>query len=204
MSKSFKDVRYTYSRWACTSAAQNIIKLYHTRDPDEPQWWVEQAFVVIAGICMALELFHRTEADEEAQEYQSYVKRAIRFLQLFYTSSVAVHGARLLLSLLEEYEKSREGSNAKSTPSMDTRTSQSFSSVADNIIDMPTANAARATHQTPLDPEIPFSFDDPTIFNFDIEGMGFEDLMDYLPSEGLLNSNVFQATMLSANGWPTW
>ncbi|KAF1942168.1 hypothetical protein EJ02DRAFT_422406 [Clathrospora elynae] len=39
-------VQYTYSRWACATAANNIIHLYSTRAPEEPQWWVEQAFVV--------------------------------------------------------------------------------------------------------------------------------------------------------------
>ena len=33
------------------TAAQNIINIYNARDANEPQWWVEQAFVVTAGIC---------------------------------------------------------------------------------------------------------------------------------------------------------
>jgi hypothetical protein len=78
LSKSFKDVRYTYTRWACATAAKNIINLYTTREPDEPQWWVEQAFGVTAGICLTLDMFHRPEQDAEALEYQTYVQDTIR------------------------------------------------------------------------------------------------------------------------------
>lgn len=40
--KSFKDSRFTYSRWACTTGAKQIIEAMKDRDKDEPQWWVEQ------------------------------------------------------------------------------------------------------------------------------------------------------------------
>ncbi|RYN39978.1 hypothetical protein AA0114_g11156 [Alternaria tenuissima] len=203
LSKSFKDLRYTYSRWACMTAAQNIINIYNARDANEPQWWVEQAFVVTAGICMILELFHRAEADGEAQEYQLYVKKAVRFLQLFYTSSVAVHGVRLLMSLLQEYEKLKEASSTKTAPSMETSASRPCACVSDNIEDISITDAARGTHGFPVVPDIQLSFDD--AFNFDIDALGFDDLMDYLPSvEGSLDNNVFHTSMLSANGWPTW
>lgn len=78
LSKSFKDVRYTYTRWACATAAKNIINLYTTREPNEPQWWVEQAFAVTASICLILDLFHRPDHDAEAQEYQACVQNAVR------------------------------------------------------------------------------------------------------------------------------
>ncbi|KAG9189696.1 hypothetical protein G6011_06564 [Alternaria panax] len=202
LSKSFKDLRYTYSRWACVTAAQNIINLYNARDANEPQWWVEQAFVVTAGICMILELFHHAEADSDAQEYQACVKRAVKFLQLFYTSSVAVHGVRLLMSLLQEYEKLREVPSTKTTPSMDTSASQPCSCISDNIDDISIMDAVRTTHGFPLVPDMQLSFDD--AFNFDIDALGFDDLMDYLPSvEGSLDNDIFHASMLTANGWPT-
>jgi transcription elongation factor SPT5 len=185
------------------SAAQNIVNLYTTRDPQEPQWWVEQAFVITAAICLVLELFHRAEADGQAQEYQVCVKKAIKFLQLFYTSSVAVHGVRLLMSLLQEYEKLRKGSSEDITSSVDTTATRTCSCISNNIADIPILEADRATQPLPVDLEIPLSFDDPS-WNFDIDRLGFEDLMDYLPSEGSLNTNVFHASMLSANGWSMW
>jgi hypothetical protein len=102
LKKSFKEVRFTYTRWACATAAKNVINLYDVREQEEPQWWVEQAFVVTSAICLVLDLFHRPEIDAEAQEYLACVHKAIRFLQQFCTSSVALHGVRLLLSLLQE------------------------------------------------------------------------------------------------------
>lgn len=186
------------------SASQSLISLYTTRDAQEPQWWVEQAFIITAGICLILELFHRDEADAEAQECQLHVTRAIGFLQSFHTSSVAVHGVRLLMSLMAEYEKIRDGSNERATLSADTSATQTCSYGSSNTAGIPTLETDRATQQLPLGPEVPLSFDDPTMWNFDIDTLGFEDLMDYLPSEGLLNNNVFNASMLSANGWPMW
>jgi transcription elongation factor SPT5 len=186
------------------SAAQSTINLYTTREAQEPQWWVEQAFIIAAGICLILELLNRADTDEEAHEYQSYVKRAIRFLQLFHTSSVAVHGVRLLMSLMSEYEKLREGASEKTTPSVDRSVMQTCSRISDNTTDIPVSDTDCAAEQLSLDAEGPLPFDDPTMWNFDIDSLGFEDLMDYLPSEGLLNNNAFNASMLSASGWPMW
>jgi transcription elongation factor SPT5 len=212
LSKSFKDVRYAYSRWACASAAKNIINMYGNREPEEPQWWVEQAFVVTAGICLVLDLFHRAEGDPETLEYQACVQKAIRFLQLFITSSVAVHGVRLLMSLLQEYDKLREGSSARPAPPPSTTPARPCSCVPASNIDMSIPDAVRATHELAPDAEAPLLFDDGTMFNFDIDALGFDDLMDYLPSEDSLKNNVLFDSMLSAsnvgqlsvNNWPTW
>jgi hypothetical protein len=211
LSKSFKDVRYTYSRWACASAAKNIINMYGTREPEEPQWWVEQAFVVTAGICLVLDIFHRAESDPETLEYQACVQKAIRFLQQFATSSVAIHGVRLLMSILQEYEKLKEGSSTRTIPPATIPARPCSCIPAGNIAAMSIPDAARETHESAPDPEVPLMFDDGTMFNFDIDALGFEDLMDYLPSEGSLNNNVFFDSMLSAsnpvlsaNNWPMW
>jgi transcription elongation factor SPT5 len=213
LSQSFKDVRYTYSRWACATAAKNIINMYGTRDPEEPQWWVEQAFVVTAGICLVLDLFHRAEGDSETLEYQACVQKAIRFLQLFITSSVAVHGVRLLMSLLQEYDKLKEGATSRTAPPPTTTPARACSCVAaGNIADIAIPDITNAVHELVSEPDAPLLFDDGTMFNFDIDALGFETLMDYLPSEGSLNNNVFFDSMLSANnldqlsanGWPTW
>lgn len=42
LGRSFRDPRYTYSRWACTSSAETVIQAMDKRLPNEPQWWVEQ------------------------------------------------------------------------------------------------------------------------------------------------------------------
>lgn len=48
LARSFKDVRYTYSRWACVSSAKIIIEAMEDRLPQEPQWWVDQVCSTIA------------------------------------------------------------------------------------------------------------------------------------------------------------
>lgn len=42
LGRSFKDPRYMYSRWACTSSAEVVLEAMENRLPGEPQWWVEQ------------------------------------------------------------------------------------------------------------------------------------------------------------------
>lgn len=195
LSKSFKNVRYTYSRWACSTAAKNIINMYNTREMEEPQWWVEQAFIVTAGTCLVLDLFHRTEDDPEAQEYQACVQKAIYFLQQCFTSSVAVHGVRLLLSLLQEYNKILEGmrNNANQVVGTARQCPGMLAQIGDvDIPDNARASNARASniHVLPSDPEVPLSVDEAAQFSFDIDALGFEDLMDYLPTEGGLDNSV--------------
>jgi transcription elongation factor SPT5 len=191
LSKSFKDARYTYTRWATATAAKNIINLCTARDPDEPQRWVEQAFVVTAGICLILDMFHRPNSDPEAVEYHAYVQRAIQHLQQFVTSSVALHGVRLLLSLIQEYSRLQEGSRPRTAPT------NMCACVPANITDIQIPEAARETHGQCLNPssEVPPSSDEATQFNFDIDMVAFEDLMDYLPTEGSLDNSVFLDSM---------
>jgi transcription elongation factor SPT5 len=186
ISKSFKDVRYTYTRWACTTAAKNIIGLYQTRDPEEPQWWVEQAFVVTAGICLIIDLFHRPASDTEAEEHQVCVQNTIHYLQQFSTSSVALHGVRLLLSLLQEYNKLHEGTRPQTT------STKFCSSMSANLTDMQADEAVQASydHCLPSNPAVALSNEEAAQFNFDIDTIAFEDLMDYLPTEGGIDNNV--------------
>ncbi|KAL6702682.1 hypothetical protein ACN47E_001229 [Coniothyrium glycines] len=192
LSKSFKDVRYTYTRWACATAAKNVINIYTTREPDEPQWWIEQAFVVTAGICLILDLFHRAERDPEAQEYQACVQKAIVLLQQFYTSSVAVHGVRLLMSLLQEYAKLKDGAKDGLANTVERVANSAPSYMADLIL----PDSVRTDPSLPAYPEIVVSSnEDPTQFNFDIDALGFEDLMDYMPVEGSLNNQVLFDSM---------
>lgn len=42
LGRSFKDPRYTYSRWACLSSSKTILEAMEKRHNEEPQWWVEQ------------------------------------------------------------------------------------------------------------------------------------------------------------------
>jgi transcription elongation factor SPT5 len=146
------------------------------RDPHEPQWWVEQAFVVTAGICLVLDLFHRPETDPQAAEYAAHVQQAIHYLQNFLTSSVALHGVRLLMSLLGEWGKIQEG--ARHVPS-------------------PCGTAMALAHEEYVAAEANGqgmgNGDVAQPFSFDVDALDFEGLMD-LPVEVGMEGNMFLDT----------
>lgn len=196
LSKSFKDVRYTYTRWACATAAMNVIQLYKARDPDEPQWWVEQAFVVTSAICLMLDLFNRPPTDTQVDEYLGCVQHAVRFLQQFSTSSVALHGVRLLLSLLQEYNNLHEGARPQAA------IAKCNASIPSNVADVQNPDMYRAMDGQclPANPEVPLSPEEMAQFNFDIDTIPFEDIMDWLPLEGGLDNNVFFDSISGLSG----
>ncbi|KAJ4362180.1 hypothetical protein N0V95_001528 [Ascochyta clinopodiicola] len=199
LNESYKDVRYTYSRWACATAARHVLSLYPKREADEPQFWVEQAFAITAGICLILDLFHRSDFNAEAQEYLACVKRAVVYLASFPTSSVANHGVRVLTSLLQEYSKKSETARSSTQPrphshvpsTQASQTPAGFESVS-------LAEAALMPLNLPSNPEIPLSNEAAAAFNFDIDMMEFEDLLDNLPTEMGVDGNVFYDSMLAA------
>ncbi|KAF2856870.1 hypothetical protein T440DRAFT_12461 [Plenodomus tracheiphilus IPT5] len=201
LSKSFKDLRYTYSRWACSTCSKNIINLYNTREPDEPQWWVEHGYIVTAAICLILDLFQRTTADPEVLEHQACVRRSISYLQHFPTSSVAIHGVRLLVSLLQEYAKIQEGSKTAVTPGS---IWNYVPSSCTNAGDIPLPGQARVPQPMQPEWELPILQEDAGTFNFDsIDALGFDDLTEYMPTDGISNA-VFFDNIYSANGQFNW
>lgn len=197
LNASFKDVRYTYSRWACATAARHVLSLYPKREPDEPQFWVEQAFSITAGICLILDLFHRTEVNAEAQEYLACVKRAVVYLASFPTSSVANHGVRVLTSLLQEYTKKVEtAKSTQSRPNPPPPTTQA-PQARQRFDNASLGEAASMTPNMPSNSGIPLPNPNEA-FNFDIDMMEFEDLLDILPTEVGVDGNAFYDSMLSA------
>ncbi len=203
LTKSLKNVRYTYSRWACATAAKNIINIYSTRDTEEPQWWIEQAFLVTAGACLMLDLLHRTEKDDsEARDHVSYVQKAISLLQKYYTSSVALHGVKLLQQLLQEYNKVLEGPNSIARQPVDP--AKTSCPVLSSIAAVPETGKATRPWTLISDAEVLMSTDEAAQFNFDIDDLGYEDLMDYLPMEGGLDPSTLFADNMYAASLPTW
>ena len=199
LTKSLKNARYTYSRWACITASKKIIDAYTTRDPEEPQWWIEQAFLITAGICLMLDLFHRPEKeDKEALEYVARVQKAISFLQQFFTSSIATHGVRLLLSLHQDFTKLLEGSRP---PGRLVSQTARVLPITTTTADLHIADAGKTSRPTPysLDPELLVSNEQAAQFSFDIDSLGYEDLMDYIPVDGGMDNTVY---FDSINGLP--
>jgi hypothetical protein len=188
LSRSFKQPQYTYSRWACCNAAKIIIEeLCHERGPEEPQWWVTQAMLVTAGMCLALDIYHRASRDPETREHIALFDKAMLTLEGWPTSSIATHGIRLLNSLLHEYHKKNGDCGPTSAPS-------GLPDIPD-----PTTLAADAT-SVPETRQSQPSFSDTTAptdswpsgeIDFDITE--FVDLMDTFPLETGLDNNIFES-----------
>lgn len=85
-------------------AAKTILR--EARPPtevsDQPLLWIDQAFVVAAGITMSLDIFHRKPTEPEYAEHRKYVENAVSMLSKFEHSMIAIRGVRLLTSLLAE------------------------------------------------------------------------------------------------------
>ncbi|KAJ4293268.1 hypothetical protein N0V90_008550 [Kalmusia sp. IMI 367209] len=189
LGRSFKDARFTYSRWACISSAKTILEAMERRHPKEPQWWVEQAFVVTAGLCLGLDLFHRLNHEPEAVEGHEWIEKAIKILEQWPTSSVAAHGIRLLTTLLQEHAKKSD------TTRLDLRAKNP--DFPPNIAPQALADAA-STAGTPAPPrssptpeEAPLGDEVWSNTEFDIDMTGFEELMDTLPLQNGFDNNVF-------------
>ncbi|KAH7126937.1 hypothetical protein B0J11DRAFT_526802 [Dendryphion nanum] len=196
--KSFKSPQYTYSRWACATAAKVIIEqMSREREPDEPQWWVEQAFIVTSGICLALDIFHRSETDVEIRDYLTWIEKTIKLLEQWPNSSIATHGVRLLTSLVHEFNKKiNSASKSSHQNSLGSAAGLSF---PENIAPASLARAAGEAEAAEeaasvSDPQPPEGW---PVAGIDVEMFGFEDIMDNLPVEAGLDNNMFFESMLS-------
>ncbi|KAF2271033.1 hypothetical protein CC78DRAFT_506514 [Lojkania enalia] len=192
--KSFKSSKYAYSRWACVDAAKTIISQTSTeREENEPQWWVEQAFLVTSGLTLALDLFHRSSQETEAREDQIWIDKAIKTLQNCPSSSLAIHGVRLINSLLIERLKKLE--NAQPTRPL-SGTTQPFPTDIGPATLLGQASEIDQVQATSI--ACPLTANDawapPSL---DIDMVGFEDLKDNLPLEVGFDNNVFLESMLS-------
>lgn len=197
LNKSFKEPRYMYSKWACINAAKATLELYTTREPNEPQWWVEQVFVVTAGMCLAIILFHRADRDDEIQEHYVCVQKAIAYLRLFPTSSVAAHGIRILASLMERYTKMVAEAQLIAHTSSHARPPATSVSGIPPEVSLVGAAGERTTTTLPLASQMPLPEDAAVPFHFDADMLGFdfEDIMCNVQDS--LDYNPFFDSMLS-------
>ncbi|OAG06821.1 uncharacterized protein CC84DRAFT_1116691 [Paraphaeosphaeria sporulosa] len=195
LGRSFKDPRYTYSRWACISSAKTVLEAMEKRLPNEPQWWVEQAFVVTAGLCLGLDLFHRAEGEPEAIKDLECIQKAVQILEQWPTSSVAAHGIRLLTTLLQEHSKKADASRSESR-AKDPEFPPNIAPQA--IADAASVDSPRPS-PVPLPPpaptELPISDEVWANGDFDIDMSGFEELMDTLPLQNGFDNSVFLDTL---------
>jgi hypothetical protein len=103
LGRSFTEPTFDYTRRTCMSAAKTILKeARQAYDEEGPLLWIDQAFMVAAGITLALDIFHRKPNEPEYEEHRKLVDNTIFLLGKFENSMISMRGIRLLSSLLAE------------------------------------------------------------------------------------------------------
>jgi hypothetical protein len=106
LGRSFTEPTFAYSRQACLAASKTILKEAKQAFDDEgPSLWIDQAFMVAAGIVLALDIFHRTPGTPELPEHKRLVDTTITMLAKYTDSMIGIRGNRLLTSLLAEQSR---------------------------------------------------------------------------------------------------
>ena len=103
LGRSFTNPAFAFTRRTCIAASKTILKeAKQAYDDEGPLLWIDQAFMVAAGITLSLDVFHRQEEEPEYDEHRKLVEHAIGMLAKFDGSMIATRGIRLLTSLLAE------------------------------------------------------------------------------------------------------
>lgn len=103
LGRSFTEQAFDFTRRTCMAAAKTILKeARQAYDEEGPLLWIDQAFMVAAGITLALDIFHRKPDEPEYDEHRKLVDNTISMLGKFENSMIALRGIRLLSSLLAE------------------------------------------------------------------------------------------------------
>lgn len=103
LGRSFTEQAFDFTRRTCMAAAKTILKeARQAYDEEGPMLWIDQAFMVAAGITLALDIFHRKPNEPEYEEHRKLVENTISMLGKFEHSMIALRGIRLLSSLLAE------------------------------------------------------------------------------------------------------
>ena len=103
LGRSFTEQTFDFTRRTCMAAAKTILKeARQAYDEEGPMLWIDQAFMVAAGITLALDIFHRKPNESEFEEHRKLVENTIFLLGKFENSMISMRGIRLLSSLLAE------------------------------------------------------------------------------------------------------
>jgi hypothetical protein len=103
LGRSFTNPAFAFTRRTCMAASKTILKeAKQAYDDEGPLLWIDQAFMVAAGITLSLDIFHRQDTEPEFDEHRKLVEHAIGMLAKFDGSMIATRGIRLLTSLLSE------------------------------------------------------------------------------------------------------
>jgi hypothetical protein len=103
LGRSFREPAFEYSRHASLAAAKSILReAKQAYDEEGPSFWIDQAFMVAAGIVLSLDIFHRREHEPELEEHRKLADTTVNLLGKFENSAIGQRGAKLLSSLLTE------------------------------------------------------------------------------------------------------
>ena len=103
LGRSFREPAFDYSRRACLAASKSILKeAKQAYDEEGPSFWIDQAFMVAAGLVLTLDTFHRQETDPELEEHRKLAETTVNMLGKFENSAIGQRGAKMLSSLLTE------------------------------------------------------------------------------------------------------
>jgi hypothetical protein len=106
LGRSFTEPAFDFTRRTCMAAAKTILKeVRQAYDEEGPMLWIDQAFMVAAGITLALDIFHRKTHEPEFDEHRKLVDNTVGMLGKFDNSMIALRGVRLLSSLLAEHAR---------------------------------------------------------------------------------------------------
>ncbi len=103
LGRSFKEPAFDYSRRACLASSKSILReAKQAYDEEGPSFWIDQAFMVAAGIVLSLDTFHRQEVEPEFKEHRRLAETTVGMLGKFENSAIGQRGAKMLSSLLAE------------------------------------------------------------------------------------------------------
>lgn len=115
---SFTNSAFVFTRRTCIAASKTILKEARAaRDDHGPVLWIDQAFVVAAGIILSLDAFHRKPEETEFFEHQQLARRAIDYLTQFPESKISTRGLQLLSFLTSELDAIAQTGTATSAQS---------------------------------------------------------------------------------------
>jgi hypothetical protein len=159
---------------------------------------VSQAFVVTAGLCLGLDLLHRSETSLEAEEAHDGIVKAIKLLEQWPTSSVATHGIRILISLLQEHMKKVNGAKPDSNTQdqsfiiLSNIAPRTLAEASIESIIVPQTQTQPQTQPQPISPPMSHEGNEPWhSTDFDMELLDFDGLV----GTGLGLDNLFFESM---------
>ncbi|KAG9962881.1 hypothetical protein KCU61_g4100, partial [Aureobasidium melanogenum] len=122
--RSFINPAFQMTRNTCIAASKTILReAKQEQQEDGPVIWIDQAFCIVAGIILCLDIIHQHTGHPEYTTHTNMVNECIAMLQKYETSMIARRGVCILSTLLSERKKLVQPWSAtrkRAAPSSDT------------------------------------------------------------------------------------